>query len=105
MARDVDANVKRSDYDNATVLTIGHSSMSIFDFLAILRETGVTAIADVRTSPFSRRLPHFSRDELRATLTEHNIRYVFLGKELGGRPKDRRLYCDGVADYGNMPLE
>src|ERR1051326_9124296 len=105
MGSAVDTGEKRISEDNIRVLPIGHSSMSIDDFLTVLRQTGVTAVADVRTSPFSRRLPHFSRDELRAALSENNIRYVFLGQELGGRPKDRRLYCDGVADYGRMALE
>jgi uncharacterized protein (DUF488 family) len=87
------------------VLTIGHSTMSIEAFLTNLQRVGVTAIADVRTSPFSRRFPHFSKDELRATLKEQGIKYVFLGKELGGRPRSERLYCDGVADYEKMAVE
>jgi uncharacterized protein (DUF488 family) len=71
----------------------------------MLEKAGVTAIADVRSSPFSRRMPHFSRDEFRATLKEHKIEYVFLGKELGGRPRASNLYCDGVADYEKMAQE
>ena len=60
------------------------------------------AVADVRSSPYSRHSPHFSRDELRAELRSEGISYVFLGNELGGRPKDRRFYCEGVADYEKM---
>jgi uncharacterized protein (DUF488 family) len=71
----------------------------------MLEKAGVTAIADVRSSPFSRRAPHFSRDEFRATLKERGIKYVFLGKELGGRPRASSLYCDGVADYEKMAEE
>jgi uncharacterized protein (DUF488 family) len=84
------------------VLTIGHSTHAFDHFLSLLRRTGVTAIADVRTSPFSRRYPHFNRDELREKLLLDGIAYVFLGKELGGRPSDPNLYCDGVADYEKM---
>ncbi len=87
------------------VLTIGHSTLPLETFLTMLERAGVTAIADVRSSPFSRHNPHFSRDELRPALKAQGIKYVFLGKELGGRPRDSKLYCDGVADYEKMALE
>jgi uncharacterized protein (DUF488 family) len=79
--------------------------MSIETFLDHLRRAGVTAVADVRTSPFSRRFPHFSKNQIRSILKDNNIRYVFLGRELGGRPQRSGLYCDGVADYEKMALE
>ncbi len=85
-----------------TVLTIGHSTHSWERFLALLRSANVTAVADVRTSPYSRLYPHFNRDDLRHELRSDGISYVFLGKELGGRPNERRFYCDGVADYEKM---
>src|SRR5690242_5342765 len=84
------------------VLTIGHSTLSWDRFIALLRTAGVTAIADVRTSPYSRLNPHFNREELREQLRLDGVSYVFLGKELGGRPSERRFYCDGVADYEKM---
>lgn len=87
------------------VLTIGHSTLPLETFLAMLERAGVTAVADVRSSPFSRRVPHFSRDELRVALTARGIKYVFLGKELGGRPRASNLYCDGVANYEKMAQE
>jgi uncharacterized protein (DUF488 family) len=62
----------------------------------------VTAIADVRTSPYSKHYPQFNRDALREALSRDRISYVFLGKELGGRPSERRFYCDGIADYEKM---
>jgi uncharacterized protein (DUF488 family) len=68
----------------------------------LLRNAGVTAVADVRTSPFSRYSPHFNRDTLRDELRLDGISYVFLGKELGGRPASERFYCKGVADYEKM---
>ena len=68
----------------------------------LLRKANVTAIADVRSSPYSRHSPHFNREELREELRLDGISYVFLGKELGGRPKERRFYCEGVADYEKM---
>jgi uncharacterized protein (DUF488 family) len=84
------------------VVTIGHSTHSWEYFAALLRSARVTAIADVRTAPYSRHTPQFNRAELREALRRVGISYVFLGKELGGRPTDRTFYCDGVADYEKM---
>ncbi|CAH2606305.1 conserved protein of unknown function (plasmid) [Rhodovastum atsumiense] len=91
--------------EGTKVLTIGHSTLALDSFLNLLKKAGVTAVADVRSTPFSRRSPHFSRDEFRAALREIGIKYVFLGKELGGRPRASNLYCDGVADYEKMAVE
>lgn len=84
------------------VLTIGHSTLPLDRFLALLRDASITAVADVRTAPFSRHFPHFNRDALRDELRKDNVAYVFLGEELGGRPKGQRFFCDGVADYEKM---
>lgn len=84
------------------VLTIGHSTLPYERFLALLRRWLVTAVADVRTAPYSRYSPHFNQDVLRKELRQDGIAYVFLGEELGGRPKDKQLFCDGVADYEKM---
>jgi uncharacterized protein (DUF488 family) len=65
----------------------------------LLRGAGVTAVADVRTSPYSRANVQFNRETLREKLLVDGISYVFLGKELGGRPAGRRFYSDGIVDY------
>lgn len=84
------------------IFTIGHSTHSYENFISLLRKAEISAIADVRSSPSSRRFPQFNLDELRAELRSDGIAYVFLGKELGGRPSERRFYCEGVADYEKM---
>jgi uncharacterized protein (DUF488 family) len=76
--------------------------MSYEEFVRSLRNAAVTAVADVRSMPFSRRNPQFNRDTLREELRMDGIAYVFLGEELGGRPKERQYFCDGVADYEKM---
>jgi uncharacterized protein (DUF488 family) len=88
--------------ENTEILTIGHSTHSWEHFIALLRVANVTAVADVRSSPYSRLFRHFNRDELREELRLDGISYVFLGKELGGRPSEHRFYRDGVADYEKM---
>lgn len=84
------------------ILTVGHSTLPYGQFLALLAGAGVTAVADVRTAPYSRHLPHFNREALRDGLRLDGIAYVFLGQELGDRPRDGRFLCDGVADYDRM---
>lgn len=85
-----------------TIWTVGHSTHSYERFLGLLRDANITAIADVRTSPYSRHLSQFNKDSLRDELRTDGIAYSFLGDELGGRPKDKQFYCDGVADYEKM---
>jgi uncharacterized protein (DUF488 family) len=87
---------------DSTVFTIGHSTHSYEHFLALLRAYKITAVVDVRTTPFSRHFSHFNETSLRADLKLDGISYVFLGRELGGRPSEPNFYCNGVADYEKM---
>lgn len=75
-----------------TVLTIGHSTHPAEKFLELLRLQGVDAVADVRSSPYSRFNPQFNRDELRTALKTAGIAYVFLGRELGARSDNPACY-------------
>ena len=86
------------------LLTIGHSSLPADQFLALLKPHGVTAIADVRSVPFSRRFPWFSSRALAERLQSKGIAYLMVGDTLGGRPANPALYCDGVADYEAMAV-
>lgn len=90
--------------------TIGHSTRTIDDFIALLVENGIKLVADVRMFPGSRRYPQFGREALEKSLSEHGIRYQhFL--ELGGRRKAepdskntawRNESFRGYADYMEM---
>ena len=84
------------------VLTIGHSTHSAEAFLALLRMHGVEAVADVRSSPFSRFNPQFNRDALEQFLKTNGIRYAFLGRELGARSEDRSCYDHGRVQYARL---
>lgn len=89
----------------STVYTIGHSNHSIAAFIDLLRQYGVTALGDVRSHPYSRYVPQFSRDALKASLTEVGIAYVFLGKELGARSPNPACYRQGKVQYDRLALE
>jgi uncharacterized protein (DUF488 family) len=76
------------------VHTVGHSTLALDDFIALLRAHGVTAVADVRRFPASRRHPHFAREALAAALEEAGIEYSWLpalGGRRSGRPDSRHL--------------
>jgi len=84
------------------MLTIGHSRHPLERFVSLLEEAQATAVADVRSAPVSRLSPHFNRGALAVSLAGQGIAYVFLGKELGGRPKQQSLLTAGAADYEKM---
>ena len=74
--------------DLIQIMTIGHSTRTAEQFLGLLKAHGVTAVADVRTVPRSRRHPHFSREALAGLLASHHMAYEhFPG--LGGLRKPR----------------
>jgi uncharacterized protein (DUF488 family) len=86
------------------ILTIGHSNHSLDKLVGLLEASGVTAVVDVRTAPYSRYNPQFNKGDLEAVLVSHNIRYAYAGKYLGGRPADATCYKGGTlpsegADY------
>lgn len=65
------------------LFTIGHSTRSIADFVALLKHYGVREIVDVRTIPMSRHNPQFNEEVLKSSLKKAHIRYAHV-KKLGG---------------------
>lgn len=89
--------------DRRTILTVGHSNHPIEQLLWLLRQHGVALLVDVRSHPASRYAPRFEREALTWVVTEAGIAYLFLGKELGGRPANKTLYDeDGHVDYARV---
>jgi uncharacterized protein (DUF488 family) len=81
------------------VYTIGHSNGTAEHLLEMLDQHGITAVADVRSQPYSRFNPQFNREALASALKNSGRDYVFLGQELGARSEDRSCYRDGRAQY------
>lgn len=69
--------------------TIGHSTRTLDELIALLRAAGVSVLADIRTIPRSRHNPQFDRNSLRRALARRSIRYVHLAR-LGGLRHGRR---------------
>lgn len=84
------------------VFTIGHSTHSIERFAGLLQQHGVTAVADVRSAPYSRFNPQFNREALERALKQRDIGYAFLGKELGARSEDPACYEAGKVQYRRL---
>ena len=87
---------------SGTVLTIGHSTHALEAFTALLRRHRVSAVADVRSAPYSRFNPQYNRKPLTEALKVQGIRYVYLGRELGGRSDDPACYEDGRVRYDRV---
>ena len=85
--------------DAAPGFTIGYGSRTFEELAALLEEHGITCLVDVRSAPYSRFRPEFSKQALEAALTDRGIRYVFLGDALGGRPDAPDCHVDGKVDY------
>ena len=95
----------------ALVLTVGHSTRSIGQFIELLTAHGVERVVDVRTVPKSRRNPQFGQDLLRDSLESAGIGYTHM-PALGGlrraRPDSpnagwRNASFRGYADYMQTP--
>ena len=90
------------DRNTGTVLTIGHSNHTPEFFLELLTRHRVTALADVRSAPYSRFNPHFNRVQLAETLKASGVKYVYLGDQLGGRSDDQACYKLGRVRYDRL---
>jgi len=92
---------------NNIIWTIGHSTRSLEEFMAMLYSFNIEMVADIRSFPGSRKFPQYNKEALAVSLPGNNIRYVHL-KSLGGRRKVkpdskntgwRHIAFRGYADY------
>ena len=83
--------------------TVGHSTRTLDQLIALLEEHGVTQLVDVRHFPRSRRNPQFNQEALSAGLPERGIAYEWMGDTLGGfrtggyeAYMETRQFADGI---------
>lgn len=86
-------------YNKSRIHTIGYAPHTIESFVAALEKFNITAIADVRSKPYSKFKPEFNREDLKKALINHSIEYVFLGDNIGARIKAPECYKNGQANY------
>lgn len=72
--------------DTNTIYTIGHSTRPFDEFLAMLKSFNIKVLADIRRLPGSTKFPQYDQDELKTSLKENGIEYIYL-EDLGGRRK------------------
>ncbi len=68
------------------IWTIGHSTMTLVEFIKLLKLFQIECIADIRSYPGSRRHPQFNKEELEISLPRNDIKYIHF-PDLGGRRK------------------
>ncbi len=81
------------------IFTIGYGSRALDDLVRVLKAHDIEYLIDIRSAPYSRFKPEFSKNDLEAALHQCAIRYVYLGDKLGGRPEDRDCYVDDKVVY------
>ena len=91
-----------ADRRRVELWTIGHSNHPLESFISLLKSFRIDVVADVRAHPYARYASHFSQAPLRRLLADAGLQYVFMGRELGGRPDEPELYdSDGRVLYGH----
>lgn len=81
------------------IYTIGYGSRTIEEFMLLLRRYNIQYLADVRSQPYSKYRPDFTREALSQHVKDAGINYLFMGDSLGGRPADQTCYVNGKVDY------
>jgi len=82
----------RSPKTDAFIFTIGHSNHPLEKFIDLLKASRIDVLVDVRSQPYSKHAKHFDRETLQTEVKKAGMKYLFLGKELGGRPQDEQFY-------------
>ena len=94
------------DTTNNTLYTIGHSDHELPHLISILMHHHITAVADVRSHPYSRLHAQYNQDIISRMLRRNGIHYVHLGAEFGARRDELDCYVNGQAKYdliANLP--
>jgi len=68
-----------------TIFSFGHSNRTIWEFIGKLKSNRIDVLVDVRTIPISRYCPHFNQNALQGELSKQSIKYLWKGRNLGGR--------------------
>ncbi len=85
------------------IFTIGYGARDMEAFLAVLQAHNIDFLIDVRSRPYSRYKPDFSKHLLSEQLEQTGIRYLFMGDQLGGQPEGEAIRTDeGKIDYQKL---
>ncbi|MBI4492218.1 MAG: DUF488 domain-containing protein [Chloroflexi bacterium] len=83
--------------------SIGHSNQPLEQFLELLKAHRIEVLVDVRSQPYSKYAAQFNAEALKAAVLGAGMKYLYLGKELGGRPSGEAFYdAEGYVLYGQV---
>ncbi len=85
--------------EHTPIYTVGYGGRTLDEFIALLQSNAIGYLIDIRSAPYSRYKPEFSREALEAALTAQGIRYLYMGEQLGGQPADRSCYVNDKVSY------
>lgn len=83
---------ERRSKTDARLYSIGHSNHALERFLELLRQHRIEVLVDARSHPYSKFAPHFDARSLKQAVIGAGMKYLFMGKELGGRPDGDEFY-------------
>jgi Protein of unknown function, DUF488 len=78
--------------ESSPLFTVGHSNHPLQEFLQLLSKHGIQVLVDTRSHPYSKYVTHFNREELGVALKEAGVKYLYLGRQLGGRPDEEEYF-------------
>ncbi len=84
------------------IFTIGYGARSLDAFFAVLKSHRIAYLIDVRSAPYSKFKPEFSKHALKQAATQAGLQYVYMGDILGGQPNDPTCYDDGKVIYDRV---
>ena len=91
---------ERRSETSGTLLSTGHSNHTLERFIELLRQYRIEVLVDARSHPRSRFAPYFNKASLEQAAIGAGIKYLYMGKELGGRPEREEFYdADGHVLY------
>ena len=86
------------------IYSVGHSNYEADKFITILQSFSIDVVADVRSVPYSKYCPQFNKETIKQVLKNSDIKYLYLGKELGARPTDQTCYVDAIVSFEELKL-
>ena len=85
------------------IFSIGHSNHPFEKFVALLKHNNIEMVVDTRSQPYSKFAPQYSSGSIETLLKKEGIDYLFLGRELGGRPQEAEFYdSEGYVLYWKL---
>ena len=77
---------------NLKIYTIGHSNQDVETFIKLLKSHSIEVVVDVRSNPYSKYASQFNKKEIQRDIINNGMKYLFMGKEIGGKPADLQFY-------------